>query len=176
MPAGVVTIGDARQLIGIADTSVDVVVTSPPYAGTYDYAEQHQLRLDFLGMSAEVFKQAEMGSRRHFARDGELRRRARRRWSRSLAAALSETARVLRPGGYAAWVLGDSIAGDRVLWADEAVIGALQKANTKTTEYNLRILAWAWQERRVFGAMERSAYGERCKRECIFVMIKDGAG
>lgn len=163
-PPGRVHCADARDLraLGIDDASVHAVVTSPPYAGTYDYAEQHRLRLDFLGMSGKAFRQAEMGSRRQFAETGEARRRARRRWGRALGHALAEVARVLAPGGRAAVMLGDSVAGDRAIRADEALAAALPDP--------LEVVAWAWQERPALGRPERDAFAGRPKRECIFLL------
>ncbi|BEV17373.1 DNA modification methyltransferase [Herbaspirillum sp. DW155] len=41
--------GDARQLAGVPDQSVDLVVTSPPYANNYDYADATRLEMTFWG-------------------------------------------------------------------------------------------------------------------------------
>lgn len=165
---GRIHLGDARKLAGadLGDGSVDAVITSPPYAGTYDYTEQHQLRLDFLGMSSHAFGRAELGSRRQFAGDGHERRRARRRFTRALGASLAEMARVLRPGGRAVVVLGDSVAGDRVMWADEAVAAALPELMT--------VRAWAWQSRPKHGLRERDAFADRPKREHLFLLERAG--
>jgi SAM-dependent methyltransferase len=157
-PAGEVVLGDARSL-ALEAASVDAVVTSPPYAGTYDYADQHQLRLDFLGMRAERFAGAEIGARRDFKGGSRDRRRASRAWQRDLAAALAEMGRVLRPGGAAAIVIGDSVAGNAAVPADQSVRDALPEGMT--------IDAWAWQERRKLGRREHDAFGERPKREHI---------
>lgn len=41
--------GDARTLLGIPDNSIDLVVTSPPYANNYDYADATRLEMTFWG-------------------------------------------------------------------------------------------------------------------------------
>lgn len=41
--------GDARLLLGIPDNSIDLVVTSPPYANNYDYADATRLEMTFWG-------------------------------------------------------------------------------------------------------------------------------
>ena len=41
-------------------------ITSPPYAGTYDYAEHQRLRFDFLGLRHREFDDGELGARRSF--------------------------------------------------------------------------------------------------------------
>jgi hypothetical protein len=40
---------DARLLVGVPDRSVDLVVTSPPYANNYDYADATRLEMTFWG-------------------------------------------------------------------------------------------------------------------------------
>ncbi|HEY5235220.1 MAG TPA: DNA modification methylase, partial [Rhabdochlamydiaceae bacterium] len=41
--------GDARLLEGVPDNSIDLVVTSPPYANNYDYADATRLEMTFWG-------------------------------------------------------------------------------------------------------------------------------
>jgi hypothetical protein len=175
-PPGWVRCGDARQLeaAGIRAGEVTAIVSSPPYAGTYDYSEQHQLRLDFLGIEGERFVGEELGSRRQFSGDGEQRRRARRRWVRALAACVAEMERVLRPGGCAALMIGDSVAGDRAMWADETLAAALEKNAEREGGSAMETVAWAWQQRPKYGALEREVFAERPKRECLFLVRKAG--
>lgn len=163
-PAGEVRCGDARHLdrAGLADAGVSAIVTSPPYAGIYDYAEQHQLRLDFLGMPTQAFRVAEMGARREFAEDGEALRRAKRRFTRALSASLAEAARVLAPAGVALVVQGDSVAHDRRIEADKLVETAMGD--------HFEVGAWAWQERPKLGSREQLAFGDQPKREWVFLL------
>ncbi len=62
---------DARRLRHVTDASVDLIVTSPPYLGTYDYAEHHVRRLGWLGLDG--------GALAHNASLGARRTRRRRR-------------------------------------------------------------------------------------------------
>jgi hypothetical protein len=39
--------GDSRTLIGVPDDSIDLVITSPPYANNYDYADATRIELTF---------------------------------------------------------------------------------------------------------------------------------
>jgi hypothetical protein len=41
--------GDARDCAGIDDHTVDLVVTSPPYANNYDYADAMRFEMSFFG-------------------------------------------------------------------------------------------------------------------------------
>jgi DNA modification methylase len=46
---GTITLGDARACDGVPDSSVDLVITSPPYANNYDYADAMRLEMTFFG-------------------------------------------------------------------------------------------------------------------------------
>ncbi|MCA9674567.1 MAG: hypothetical protein KC464_05990, partial [Myxococcales bacterium] len=75
---------DARKLGDLVPAGgVAGIVTSPPYAGTYDYAEQQRLRFDFLGLHHREFHDGEIGARRGFAGGGA--RDAVARWRSDLA-------------------------------------------------------------------------------------------
>jgi hypothetical protein len=49
MPTGNVFQADARTCEGIAPNSISLVVTSPPYANNYDYADAMRLEMTFFG-------------------------------------------------------------------------------------------------------------------------------
>jgi DNA modification methylase len=48
-PTGRIFCEDARTCAGVADGWADLVVTSPPYANNYDYADATRLEMTFLG-------------------------------------------------------------------------------------------------------------------------------
>lgn len=48
-PSGKVLCEDARDCPGVPDSWADLVVTSPPYANNYDYADATRLEMTFLG-------------------------------------------------------------------------------------------------------------------------------
>ncbi|HMI88163.1 MAG TPA: DNA methyltransferase [Polyangiaceae bacterium] len=113
--------GDARKIDGVDRSSVDLVVTSPPYPGNYDYLEQHALRLRWLGLDAEPFAAIELGARRHLAQLPEAAARA--RWSSDLGEVLTACARVLRRQGKLVLIVADTVIGRRALYADDLVRG-----------------------------------------------------
>ncbi len=92
--------GDAREL-RVADASIDLVITSPPYAGTYDYSRLQALRLAWLDESPDFMKDHEIGARH--GRGGV------KAWARDEARVVREMARVLKPGGRAFLVAGDGV-------------------------------------------------------------------
>lgn len=139
------------------------VVTSPPYAGTYDYAEQHRLRFDFLGIHHRALDEGEIGARRAWdvaANQGA----ADRTWRESLAQFTAMLTVILRSGGRAALVVGDSIAGGRAMRADDDIRAVLGP--------DLSLAAWAWQERPMLGTIERSTFADRSKREHILLLVR----
>ncbi len=66
-------VDDARALPRVLRASLGrraaLVLTSPPYGGTYDYALQHAHRLAWLGLDDAAFRRDEIGARRRRARD-----------------------------------------------------------------------------------------------------------
>jgi hypothetical protein len=96
-------VDDARRLQNIKPASVNLVVTSPPYPGVYDYARHHAARLRWLGLDEVTFESGEIGARRHtraLSRDAALDR-----WAEDFCAALSAIRRSLARGGAAVLVL-----------------------------------------------------------------------
>lgn len=151
---------DARRLGKVvADGSACAVVTSPPYAGTYDYAEHQRLRFDFLGLRHRDLDAGELASRRAFEHDPHAAERA---WHDGLADALTAIARALPPGRRAALVVGDSVALGRALFALDVLRDVLPG--------DLAIEAWASQHRPMLGKVERDAFGERPKAEHAVVL------
>jgi len=150
---------DARTIGEVVpEGSVAAIVTSPPYAGVYDYAEHQRLRFDFLALRHRDLDFGEIGSRRSFANSQE----AERAWRSALADSLNAIARALAPGRAAAIVLGDSVAGGRPLYAMDDIRSAV------TDE--LIIDGWASQERPMLGAGERRAFGDRPKAEHVVIL------
>lgn len=154
---------DARRLGEIVpDGGALAIVTSPPYAGTYDYAETQRLRFDFLGIRHRAFDEGEIGARRGFA--GEGARGAAARWRDDLAAVIDAIAVALAPGGRAALVIGDSIAAGRAMRADDDVRAVLDD--------RLAMVAWAWQDRPQLGGAEKRAFADRPKREHVLLLVR----
>lgn len=97
------------------ETLFDLVLSSPPYGGTYDYAEHHALRYAFLGLDPAALEHDEIGARR-FANDfGSLRR-----WDEETFAYLDAMRRRLRPEGNVVLVVGDGrVEGEHVPAIDQ---------------------------------------------------------
>lgn len=156
-------VADARDCAPIPDASVDLVVTSPPYPATYDYADIHADRFAWLGHDPAAFRRGEIGARRDLARGSQ----ALQRWDADGAAMLRACARILRPGGRAVWVVGDGGVRGRPLRHDEALRRWAAAAG-------LAVVAQATQERPPVGRAMRVAFGGAVKREHA-VLLQRGA-
>ena len=150
---------DARGLGELVpDASAAGVITSPPYAGTYDYAAPQRLRFDFLALRHRDLDAGEIGSRRSFESDPA----AGQAWRAALATALDAITRALAPGRAAALVIGDSVARGRAIYPLDDVRDALTD--------DLVLEAWASQHRRLLGGREHRAFGDRPKAEHIVLL------
>ncbi|MFO0555128.1 MAG: DNA methyltransferase [Polyangiaceae bacterium] len=161
-----VFVGDARLLEPIGDSSIDLVVTSPPYPGVYDYVEHHRLRLRWLGLGASAFTRRELGSRRDAAGIGEEEARA--TFEAQLDAAVLAMARVLRPGGRALVILGDGSFGREAVRADELLADAAERAN-------LEPAAIVSQPRPHFHGPTQQAFRDRPREEHCGMLTKSSA-
>src|SRR5574341_143033 len=127
VPAATVYPGDARAL-PIEPSTVDLVFTSPPYATAIDYLRGHKFSLVWMGHELAALRDIRgtmIGSQRGmYDRDGlpdgieemicsrrigEAKKAQDRRYLSDLKRAMSEMARVLKPGGVAVIVLGPRI-------------------------------------------------------------------
>ncbi len=108
---------DATELKSLPVGTVDAVLTSPPYAATYDYLAHHALRLRWLGLDASPLQRGEIGSRSAYAKLKP--KQARAAWAAELGKFLRAVARVLPAGGPLVMVMADSAVGDVAIRADE---------------------------------------------------------
>ncbi|MEZ4364750.1 MAG: hypothetical protein R2939_00515 [Kofleriaceae bacterium] len=152
--------GDARELASLVGArSAWAVITSPPYAGTYDYAEHQRLRFDFLGLRHRAMDAGELGARRGFDADA---RRAHAQWRAGLTEVLTAIAAVLAPGRPAALVIGDSLAAGRAVYALDELAACGDGV--------LELVGAASQARPQLGALERAAFAARPKQEHVVLL------
>lgn len=99
--------GDIRTLSDSAaqPLSADLVVTSPPYGNSNDYHLYHRFRLLWLGFDPVALGRIEIGSHLRHQREGS----GFDSYLQDLLMALNRIRRALKPGRYAALVIGDSV-------------------------------------------------------------------
>jgi SAM-dependent methyltransferase len=117
-PAPVIHEGDARAL-PLPDARAALVLSSPPYAGTYDYATQHETRFAWLGLSPRVFRRVQLG-----ARTAAIGKVGVDSWRVAEERFIAEIARILQPGGQALLVVGDGVVGGEAEHAPDGIAEA----------------------------------------------------
>jgi hypothetical protein len=100
-PPAILLTGPAERTPGLADGSVDLIVTSPPFLDVVDYEGDNWLRCWFAGIDP-----ADVRIDRH--RDIIA-------WEAFVRRAFQEFARVVRPGGFVAFEVGEVRGGTILL-------------------------------------------------------------
>lgn len=113
-PAPRLSLDDARSLPRILTKPATLIVTSPPYAGTYDYAEHHALRAPWLGVTLEGIQRGEIGARRSLVAAG-----AAARWDEQVLEVLRALGGALDAKGLAVLIVGDGQLGGTRVPAEE---------------------------------------------------------
>ncbi|MDE2005327.1 MAG: site-specific DNA-methyltransferase [Rhodospirillales bacterium] len=104
---GALFVGPAEATAAIADATVALTVTSPPFLDVVHYAGDNWLRLWFAGIDPATVPIA--------------LHRSEAAWHGMVRAVLAEQARILRPGGHVAFEVGEVRGGrvllERLVWA-----------------------------------------------------------
>lgn len=108
---------NALTLEDIEDDSIDMIITSPPYANTNDYFLNHRLRLLCLDMDYDYYRNNEIGSHAQFSSkkaDISL-------WNFDLLQMLKTFNRVLKNKSSAFIVIGDTVWQKQLYKIDEVI-------------------------------------------------------
>ncbi len=103
-------VDDARNLPTVVPRA-KLILTSPPYGGTYDYVRHHALRLAFLQLDASKLEEMELGARRKKQTVAEF--------DDDVAAMLGAMSKVLDRDGLAVLLMGDAVVDGRLLSAGD---------------------------------------------------------
>ena len=160
-PPAKCAVGDARDLSQIVPGSLDLIVSSPPYPGVYDYFDHHELRLRWLGLDETRFEADEIGARRRLSGIGFEAAVA--RWEEEFGACLDAFRDALAPQGSIALVIADSVLGGRALYADEAL-------RDLAIARGLILACLGSQERPYFHEPTRAAFRASPRREHVIVL------
>jgi site-specific DNA-methyltransferase (cytosine-N4-specific) len=108
---------DSRNLSMLDNESVDIIITSPPYANTYDYYLYHKFRKRWLDLDVQYAQYNEIGSRREYS---SLKKPA-TQWTTDLKKCFSEMHRLIKKDGLAFIVIGDSVIKKELIKIDEVI-------------------------------------------------------
>lgn len=104
------TCDDTRNLSSIPDSSVALIVTSPPFLNKADYLQDNWLEFWFLGIDPEPL-------RKSIVQTDDLEK-----WSDFMRESLREMFRVLRPAGVAVIEVGEVSYRRRLVNLDEIIV------------------------------------------------------
>lgn len=120
--------GDSRrEIIKLAENSVDLIVTSPPYANATDYHLYHRFRMFWLGFDPRELGKIEIGSHLKHQRNNS----GYDEYKSDMAEVLIGMHKVLKPGRYVALVVGDSIFSEIVYSTHMALVDEAIKIGFK---------------------------------------------
>jgi DNA methylase len=155
---------DATQLLHIKPASVDLVVSSPPYAATYDYVDHHAMRVRWLGLTSGPMVTGELGSRRAYRNLSS--NEAMTKWMHELTGFFRALAPKLRGGARVALVIADSATGATALRADEMVPRAAKSMG-------LRWVATVSQVRPHFHMYTAKVFEKEPRREHVVLLERE---
>jgi len=118
---------DSRDLSVIKDDSVDIIITSPPYANTYDYYLYHKHRKYWLDMDIKFAQLNEIGSRREFS---SLKKNP-KKWEEDIKSCLLEMRRIVKGGKNIFIIIGDSVINKKIIKMDEIIKKLSGEVNLK---------------------------------------------
>lgn len=108
---------DSRHLDMLNDESIDIIITSPPYANTYDYYLYHKFRKRWLDLDVKFAQNNEIGSRREYS---SLKKPA-EQWTIDLKLCFAEMYRLVKKDGLVFLVIGDSVIKKQLIKIDEVI-------------------------------------------------------
>ena len=163
-PRARVFLDDATVLDHVENATIDAVITSPPYVGTYDYLQHHDLRLRWLDLDRRPLAQHELGARRHY--DKLNAREALSNWSDELARLFTALARVMRRDASLVLLIADSAVGGEAIRADAVVADVASRGG------KLVPIARASQARPHFHGPSSAAFRDQARAEHALLLRK----
>lgn len=152
---------DSRNLDFIADNSIDFIITSPPYANTYDYYLYHKFRKRWLDLDVKFAQYNEIGSRREYS---SLKEKP-EKWNEDLTKCFIEMHRVLKPNQLAFIVIGDSVIKKELIKIEKEISSFVPTIGFKVNEILSSDLSG---HSRIFNP----TYAQKGKREHLITLQK----
>lgn len=118
-----VHLADARSIPFVADNSIDLIVTSPPYLNAYDYHKYHRHRLHWVGGDVALARDLEIGKHDTFTKRVAIPDP----YFDDMRQCFQEWTRVMSPGGYALIVIGDAIVSGKPVPVGDEFVAIMEK-------------------------------------------------
>ncbi|MCP4503348.1 MAG: hypothetical protein GY822_25720 [Deltaproteobacteria bacterium] len=114
-------LGKKKSHPHLAKQKPNIVITSPPYAGTYDYVDHHLRRTAWLGLDMNEFGSDEIGARRNLSwtEDQEDAKQKKLRWDTEVKAYLQAIFDVCDDDVVVFLLVGDGRIGRTLIPADK---------------------------------------------------------
>jgi site-specific DNA-methyltransferase (cytosine-N4-specific) len=152
---------DSRNLDFIPDNSIDIIITSPPYANTYDYYLYHKFRMLWLDIDVKFAQYNEIGSRREYSSLKEKKEK----WNEDLIKCFAEMQRVLKPNHFAFIVIGDSVIKKELIKIEKEISEFAPILGLKVNEILSSDLS---KHSRIFNP----SYAQKGKKEHLIILEK----
>lgn len=168
---------DLRNLSAdvLPDDSVDLVVTSPPYANSYDYYLYHKWRMVWLGHDVRGVQDREIGSRHEHS----SKRASIDVFEGKMRQALTNVARVLKPSKLAYFLVGDSVIAGELINSEESFARIAHGSGLRAVEsisYPLEKITRSFREKASDACHGGSRAPAKQQRVLVFESVRTKTG
>ncbi len=155
------------------ENCADLVVTSPPYANSFDYYLYHKWRMIWLGLDPVGARQVEIGSRyEHSSQKAPLHV-----FEAKMAQALEQVGRVLKPSKLAYFLVGDSVIAGELIDAEHSLRRSAHDSGLRfmsAIAYPLSKVSRSFREKASDGCHGGSKNNSKQQRVLVFESVSSG--
>lgn len=131
----------------VSDSSVDIVITSPPYANSYDYYLYHKWRMAWLGYDIKKVQNDEIGSRHeHSSKKAPISV-----FENKMIPVMKNISRMLKPNKLAYFFVGDSIIAGEFFDMEKCFKEMAEKADfafVDSSKYAMESISRSFREKK----------------------------
>ncbi|KAF5072916.1 DNA methylase [anaerobic digester metagenome] len=128
--------GDSRNLAFLQDSTINLIVTSPPYLNAYDYHKYHRHRLHWIGGDVKFARDTEIGKHDVFTRPHATPDQ----YFVDMEQCFGEWSRVLKKNGKALVVIGDAIVSGKPVHVADIFVEIAKKYGLSNPHWWIRKL------------------------------------
>ncbi len=140
-------VGDARQM-KLEDSSIDAVITSPPYLNNIDYTKIYSIEEWIAGLQEQPPIRSWIGyNKSDIMVDGRLRTSVGQAYFEDMKKTIEEMHRVLKSGGHAAVVVGNAYVNGQIINSDEILAKMSEEIGFVVNEIDVVNKRYALEER-----------------------------